>query len=659
MSILDEIQRIKANIANAYHICQNKGAVIPVNQNSENLANCIDTISSSDVTGTILITNNGLVDVKKYALAEVNVVKGLDTKYGANVEAFLGDIDKNGTLQIPKSGQYLVFNGVKTIGEAVLSYKFCVSNSDITDVYNITGVSFPDLETINPDNALEKSFYNQRGIKEVLFPKLKNLTNNNCFNEAFAYCAGIERVSIPSLSQVPEGKYGNAFFKAFYACQNLKELDLNNLTSVSGKQTFCYAFSNCSNLSNINLSNLETINGQDVFSHMFEKCALTTVCFDKLSTINGSQAMRFMFSNCQNLKELSFPSLNVNSFGDQNNQFANMLYNVNGCTVHFPFAIKKLIGEWKDVKSGFNGKNTNILFDLHSVYLNFISNRENIEIYVNGEEFPETSGYTSDGDVIYSCYSLEDKVLIIDLLNDLKESETIDINLDFTKSKNKIVLQTGVNDLNVTFYANNLKIPAIEESNGNYILNVIGKDIDIKYYIDGGDTYSDAEGEIELTGADIVINIPIKPVTLKTFVQTNITENGELGGNSFAVSSSGEVSSIYSAYKVFNGVESDYFWGSGEVNTITFYNPQPLRVSSLVIKYYDSSSSYIPASITVQGSNNNIDWNNLATFEYETGISRTLNINSQRFYKYHRLIMPKKSVYLRICEIKINANYKE
>ena len=66
-----------------------------------------------------------------------------------------------------------------------------------------------------------------------------------------------------------------------------------------------------------------------------------------------------------------------------------------------------------------------------------------------------------------------------------------------------------------------------------------------------------------------------------------------------------------------------------------------------------------PASITVQGCNNNTDWEDIASFEYETGLSRTLNINSQKFYKYYRLIMPEKSIYLRICEIEINASYKE
>lgn len=44
MTIASEIQRIKNNIASAYSVCTNKGANIPANKNSANLANCIRSI---------------------------------------------------------------------------------------------------------------------------------------------------------------------------------------------------------------------------------------------------------------------------------------------------------------------------------------------------------------------------------------------------------------------------------------------------------------------------------------------------------------------------------------------------------------------------------------------------------------------------------------
>lgn len=46
MSIASEVQRIKTNIANAYDKCEEKGATMPDNKNSANLASTIETISS-------------------------------------------------------------------------------------------------------------------------------------------------------------------------------------------------------------------------------------------------------------------------------------------------------------------------------------------------------------------------------------------------------------------------------------------------------------------------------------------------------------------------------------------------------------------------------------------------------------------------------------
>lgn len=45
MSIATEIERIKTNIANAYTACEGKGATLPTTLNSENLSNCISSIT--------------------------------------------------------------------------------------------------------------------------------------------------------------------------------------------------------------------------------------------------------------------------------------------------------------------------------------------------------------------------------------------------------------------------------------------------------------------------------------------------------------------------------------------------------------------------------------------------------------------------------------
>ena len=572
MSIVDEIQRIKNNIANAYLECETKGATIPENKNSENLPETINSIQN----------------------------KGVSSKHNITMDNIFGDVDAEGELQPPTAGN-LIANGIIKVDDYRLACKFGGNAWGVTRPQGLATILFPDLTYIG-NAALSYFCTYSTDLESVSFPELEEIGQCGMYC-GFQHNTKLKSISFPKLKKL-SGMYNSLNSVCAY-CTNLEVVNLDSLTNLT------------------------------------------------------SNALCSAFQNCTKLKTLSFPSLTPQSFNNYDNQFYNMLDNVTGCTVHFPYAIKKNIEEWEDVISGFGGKNTIILFDLHAVYLNFISDKQNIRISVNNEIFTEMSGYAVAGNVDYACYSQDNNLLLFETLNNLEENTVVDVNVNFTQTTNKVTLNVGISGLDVTFYAENLKIQAVEESNGNYVLNVIGKNKDISYYVDGGNNYSDAEGVINLTGENITQNTEIHPVTLKTFVSPNLTENGELGGENFAVASTGDVSSSYSAYKVFNGNKTDYLWASEDINTISFYNPQALRVSSLIMHNYSSSSTYLPASITVQGSNDNISWNELAYFEYSTELVRTLEINSSRFYKYHRLVMPEKSVYLRICEIEINANYKE
>lgn len=58
MTIASEIQRIKNNIASCYSKCSDKGATLPTEENSDNLPNTIDSISSSTGGDLIFVNNN-------------------------------------------------------------------------------------------------------------------------------------------------------------------------------------------------------------------------------------------------------------------------------------------------------------------------------------------------------------------------------------------------------------------------------------------------------------------------------------------------------------------------------------------------------------------------------------------------------------------------
>ena len=64
------------------------------------------------------------------------------------------------------------------------------------------------------------------------------------------------------------------------------------------------------------------------------------------------------------LMSVSFPALTSQSFGASTNQFSGMLSMDEGVTVHFPSNLQSVIGDWSDVKNGFGGTNTTVLFDL-------------------------------------------------------------------------------------------------------------------------------------------------------------------------------------------------------------------------------------------------------------------------------------------------------
>ena len=68
MTIASEIQRIQTNIANSYTVCNNKGATMPVTQDSDNLATTIASIPTGGGDPQVYSVINASITVSVQAV---------------------------------------------------------------------------------------------------------------------------------------------------------------------------------------------------------------------------------------------------------------------------------------------------------------------------------------------------------------------------------------------------------------------------------------------------------------------------------------------------------------------------------------------------------------------------------------------------------------
>lgn len=132
MSIISEITRINNNIAAAYSVCERKGAVLPVRQNSANLSAAIDSISGSggiEDTVTYAQTN----EMAAAYLAEVNYNPSdyTDSKissYASAATSYRKDRSKGVTIRVPSSGILMLCDVGGTISTEVTAGSYTIYN---------------------------------------------------------------------------------------------------------------------------------------------------------------------------------------------------------------------------------------------------------------------------------------------------------------------------------------------------------------------------------------------------------------------------------------------------------------------------------------------------------------------------------------------------
>lgn len=207
-------------------------------------------------------------------------------------------LDENG--KVIQSNKPIDLSGAKDVGD--YAYERALWTSTVENPF----INANELETVSGTHAFANLFS----------------SSGNC---------GTRRFSLPALKYVT----GNSAF-----------------------QNLCPTYSKDPLLTEIDLPALESVTGQSAFEYAFRGAGVEEVVFQSLKTISGDSSFKTCFQGCTKLKKLRFPALE----SLYRYSLTDMLKYVDGCTVVFPITIRSAISSYDDVKNGFGGTNTHVVF---------------------------------------------------------------------------------------------------------------------------------------------------------------------------------------------------------------------------------------------------------------------------------------------------------
>lgn len=190
--------------------------------------------------------------------------------------------------------------------------------------------------------------------------------------------------------------------------------------------------------------------------------------------------------------------------------------------------------------------------------------------------------------------------------------------------------------------------------------------------LDMSSSYSDGTYNIfasitdgSLTAYDNTVYIQKAIPSETQFVQPILSSNGTPGGSSFAVfCSSYESTYGRDAWMAFDGNKTSQGWfasGPASISNpeyIGWYNPTPIKVTSLDVTNAVNDYDYTAKGGKVQYSDDGTNWTDETTWTNNNTTAWatwTIAVNANTFHKYWRLYVTNSSSQLGICEISINA----
>ena len=236
MAIVDEIERIKTNIANAYTEIENKGVITTTAKNSDNLASTISAIQTGGTGGSA-------------------IEKGIIV-HECNTSGYATKVETVGMTNIPG---YYFGNNNSTYNNALnRGLQEIILNPEVTSISSNAFYYTRNLQKLNLPDAIT-------GIGESAFRQCINLSLTKLPNSLMnmgAYC--FSNCSKLAIKEIPEG-VTELLNSTFAMCTSLTEITIKG----NIKKLNYGVFNNCSNLSKLvmpNITAVPTLLSTDAFS---------------------------------------------------------------------------------------------------------------------------------------------------------------------------------------------------------------------------------------------------------------------------------------------------------------------------------------------------------------------------------------------------------
>lgn len=568
------------------------------------------------------------------------------------------------------SGTYGLFgqdtSSTDTVGNTTL--KAVRFGTGVTQIGQYAFMKCSSLKSVSISKSVVSlgnySFQSSSNIRAIVLPSTlynTSTSGNYVGNYAFAYCRELKDIVISK---------GYTFLPTYFlcGCGTLKEVILPVSISASGFYQYCLA--NCYALEKVVILGgalepasysfyqsyaLKDIDTSKFKTKLYQYMFVSNYNLDSELEFTGvSEIDQYLFGGCYNVRKLKFNS-NVTTIAD--NAFyscksieeydfkantsvptlsgTNAFTQINDlCKIKVPWDLYQnwiIATNWSSLTDYIDGGTP--------ATITFTGDITGNTIYVDGAAISGTSTSWVGSSMPYSVYdSTNNTVLPTQTLTGIIEASSQNINIDLS-TKNKITLSVGISGLTTTFIIDGKIYNAIED-NGDYYIYVVGSGVSVSYFVSGGTSYTDSSGTISTANQDISIPITLSEATIQSFTRPNLTQNGTLGGNDFAISGlSG--TTTYPAYYTMDSNTSTYWIGTATNNMaprITFYNPNPLCITDTITITTSSNTLYKISQIPrFAGSHDGINYEDIEYTATNSSTTWTVSFTNSKFYKYYHI----------------------